>query len=220
VARAGIAPEEVDWVVMGHVLQAGAGQITARQGRGRRRHPTRGPGPHAQQRLPVEPDRSRLADQMIRAGELETAVAGGMESMSNAPYVLPKVRWEPDGRRRRRRRDDHDGLWSTFTGQHMGESSDEVNAASGSRARIRTLGGALAPARRGCRRIGAVRARARRGRRRRGRAVDAGSIEDEGDPAPTRRQSLAAAAAGVHGRTARSRRQRLAAVRTERPPSS
>jgi acetyl-CoA C-acetyltransferase len=70
------------------------------------------------------------ADQMIRAGELETVLAGGMESMSNAPYVLPHARWGG------RIGDDeivdtmiHDGLWSTFTGQHMGESSDEVNAA-------------------------------------------------------------------------------------------
>jgi acetyl-CoA C-acetyltransferase len=72
------------------------------------------------------------ADLMIRAGELHTVVAGGMESMTNAPYLLPRTRWGA------RLGDStivdamiHDGLWSTFTGQHMGESSDEVNAALG-----------------------------------------------------------------------------------------
>src|SRR5207253_10830214 len=62
--------------------------------------------------------------------ELETAVAGGMESMTNAPYLLPLARW--GGRIGDADLVDamiHDGLWSTFTGQHMGESSDEVNAA-------------------------------------------------------------------------------------------
>ena len=72
------------------------------------------------------------ADQLIRLGELDTAVAGGMESMTHAPYVLPKARW--GGRMGDAEIVDamiHDGLWSTFTGQHMGESSDEVNAALG-----------------------------------------------------------------------------------------
>jgi acetyl-CoA C-acetyltransferase len=67
---------------------------------------------------------------LIRAGDVDAVVAGGMESMTNAPYVLPKARWGA-------RMGDgevvdamiHDGLWSTFTGQHMGESSDEVNEA-------------------------------------------------------------------------------------------
>jgi acetyl-CoA C-acetyltransferase len=70
-----------------------------------------------------------LADQLIRAGELEVAVAGGMESMTNAPYVAPRARW--GARMGPAELVDtmiHDGLWSTFTGQHMGESSDEVNA--------------------------------------------------------------------------------------------
>src|SRR5216683_2343473 len=69
-----------------------------------------------------------LADQLIRAGEVEVVVAGGMESMSEAPYLVPKARFGA-------RMGDaemidsmvHDGLWSTFLNQHMGESSDDVN---------------------------------------------------------------------------------------------
>ena len=73
-----------------------------------------------------------MADQMIRAGEIEVAVAGGMESMTNAPYVLPK------GREGTRLGDSelidsmiHDGLWSSFLDQHMGEGTDEVSAELG-----------------------------------------------------------------------------------------
>jgi len=132
VARAGIAPEEVDWVVLGHVLQAGAGQITARQAAVAAGLPIEVPAITLNNVCLSSLTSLALADQMIRAGELDTAVAGGMESMSNAPYVLPKVRFGA-------RMGDgalvdamiHDGLWSTFTGQHMGESSDEVNAALG-----------------------------------------------------------------------------------------
>ncbi|MEX0743766.1 MAG: acetyl-CoA C-acyltransferase, partial [Actinomycetota bacterium] len=73
-----------------------------------------------------------LADQLIRAGEVEVVVAGGMESMTRAPYLLPRAR---DGARLGHAEliDSmiHDGLWSTFTRQHMGESSDEINAELG-----------------------------------------------------------------------------------------
>ncbi len=77
-------------------------------------------------------DAIALADQLIRAGEVETVVAGGMESMSNAPYLLS------DGREGARLGDArivdsmmHDGLWSTFTRMTMGEASDGVNAELG-----------------------------------------------------------------------------------------
>jgi acetyl-CoA C-acetyltransferase len=69
-----------------------------------------------------------LADQLIRAGEVEVVVAGGMESMSEAPYLVPKARF--GARMGNAEMIDsmvHDGLWSTFLNQHMGESSDEVN---------------------------------------------------------------------------------------------
>jgi acetyl-CoA C-acetyltransferase len=69
-----------------------------------------------------------LADQLIRAGEVEVVVAGGMESMSEAPYLFPKARF--GARMGNAQLVDsmiHDGLWSTFLEQHMGESSDDVN---------------------------------------------------------------------------------------------
>ena len=73
-----------------------------------------------------------LADQMIRAGEVDVVVAGGMESMTQAPYVVA----EGPGGLRLGDADlvdsmIYDGLWSTFTEQTMGESSDEVNAELG-----------------------------------------------------------------------------------------
>jgi acetyl-CoA C-acetyltransferase len=73
-----------------------------------------------------------LADQLIRAGEVDVVVAGGMESMTNAPYVLPRAR---EGSRLGDAElidsMQHDGLWSTFTRMTMGEASDEVNAEIG-----------------------------------------------------------------------------------------
>jgi acetyl-CoA C-acetyltransferase len=73
-----------------------------------------------------------LADQLIRAGEVELVVAGGMESMTRAPYLMPAGR---DGSRLGHTQmiDSmvHDGLWSSFRQQHMGASSDEVNAELG-----------------------------------------------------------------------------------------
>jgi len=70
-----------------------------------------------------------LADQLIRAGEVEVVVAGGMESMSQAPYLIPSARW--GARMGNAQIVDsmvYDGLWSTFTDRHMGDSSDDVNA--------------------------------------------------------------------------------------------
>jgi acetyl-CoA C-acetyltransferase len=129
VERAAIRPRDVEWVVMGHVLQAGAGQITARQAAIAAGIPHEVPAITLNNVCLSSLTALAFADQAIRAGELETVVAGGMESMTNAPYVLPKARWGA-------RLGDgeivdamiHDGLWSTFTGQTMGASSDEVNA--------------------------------------------------------------------------------------------
>jgi acetyl-CoA C-acetyltransferase len=132
VRRAGVAPDDVDWVVMGHVIQAGAGQITARQAAIAAGLPQDVPAITINNVCLSSLTAVALADQMIRAGELETVVAGGMESMTNAPYLLPQARW--GGRLGDGDVVDamiHDGLWSTFTGQHMGESSDEVNATLG-----------------------------------------------------------------------------------------
>src|SRR5689334_5777402 len=132
VARAAIPGEEIDHVVMGHVLQAGLGQITSRQAAVAAGVPKEVPAITLNNVCLSSLTAIAYADQLIRAGELETALAGGMESMSNAPYVAPRVRW--GGRLGDAHLVDaliHDGLWSTFTGQHMGESSDEVNAALG-----------------------------------------------------------------------------------------
>jgi len=130
VARATVAPEEIDYVVMGHVLQAGLGQITSRQAAIAAGLPKEVPAITLNNVCLSSLTAIAYADQLIRLGELETAVAGGMESMTNAPFVLPSARW--GGRLGDAGLIDvmiHDGLWSTFTGQHMGESSDEVNDA-------------------------------------------------------------------------------------------
>ena len=132
VARAGVPPGEVDYVLMGQVLQAGAGQITARQAAIAAGVPQHVAAITLNKVCLSSLTAVALADQLIRAGEIEVAVAGGMESMTNAPYVVPGARW--GARMGPAELVDtmiHDGLWSTFTGQHMGESSDQVNAALG-----------------------------------------------------------------------------------------
>ena len=126
--RSGITGDQVDYVIMGQVLQAGAGQITARQAAIEAGIPQHVPGITINKVCLSGLNAIALADQMIRAGEVDVVVAGGMESMSEAPYLFPKARFGA------RMGDStmvdsmiHDGLWSTFTGQHMGESSDDVN---------------------------------------------------------------------------------------------
>ncbi len=129
VSRAGVEGASIDYVIMGQVLQAGAGQITARQASIGAGLPKEVPAITINKVCLSGLNAIALADQLIRAGEIEVAVAGGMESMTNAPYVLPKARFGA-----RMGNTDlvdtmvYDGLWSTFTDQHMGESSDEVNA--------------------------------------------------------------------------------------------
>jgi acetyl-CoA C-acetyltransferase len=127
-ARARVSPGEVDYVLMGQVLQAGTGQITARQAAIAAGIPVEVPAITLNKVCLSSLTAVALADQLIRAGELEVAIAGGMESMTNAPYVAPGARW--GARMGPSELVDtmiHDGLWSTFTGQHMGESSDRVN---------------------------------------------------------------------------------------------
>jgi acetyl-CoA C-acetyltransferase len=129
-ARAGVSPGDVEYVLMGQVLQAGTGQITARQAAIAAGIPLEVPAITLNKVCLSSLTAVALADQLIRAGELEVAVAGGMESMTNAPYVAPGVRWGMrTGPAELVDTMIHDGLWSTFTGQHMGESSDQVNDA-------------------------------------------------------------------------------------------
>jgi acetyl-CoA C-acetyltransferase len=126
--RSGVAPEQVGYVIMGHVIQAGAGQITARQAAVGAGIPKEVPAITVNKVCLSGLSAIAMADQMIRAGELEIAVAGGMESMTNAPFLIPKAR---DGSRL----GDtpmldsmvHDGLWSSFHDHHMGEGTDIVS---------------------------------------------------------------------------------------------
>jgi acetyl-CoA C-acetyltransferase len=126
--RTGVTGEQVDYVIMGHVIQAGAGQITARQAAIAAGIPRESPAITVNNFFLSITSAIAIADQMIRAGELDLVVAGGMESMTNAPFVLPKAR---DGARL----GDvqmldaliHDGLWCAFDDRHMGEGTDAIN---------------------------------------------------------------------------------------------
>ncbi len=128
-ARAGVPAGRVDYVIMGHVLQAGQGQITARQAAIAGGVPKEVPALTVNKVCLSGTSAIAIADQMIRAGEIDLAVAGGMESMTNAPYLLPKAR---EGSRLGDAElvDSmiHDGLWSSFTRQHMGAGTDEISA--------------------------------------------------------------------------------------------
>ncbi len=132
VERAGIEGGQVDYAIVGHVLQAGAGQITSLQASIGAGLPKDVPAITINKVCLSGMAAIAMADQMIRAGEIEVAVAGGMESMTNAPYVFPK------GREGSRLGDAelidsmiHDGLWSSFLEQHMGEGTDAVSAELG-----------------------------------------------------------------------------------------
>ena len=127
--RSGVAADQVDYVIMGQVLQAGAGQITARQAAIGAGIPQEVPAITINKVCLSGLNAIALADQLIRAGEVEVVVAGGMESMSQAPYLVPKARF--GARMGNTELVDsmvHDGLWSTFLKDHMGASSDDVNS--------------------------------------------------------------------------------------------
>src|SRR5918993_4243422 len=90
--RAGTAPEDVDYVIMGQVLQAGSGQIPSRQAAVLAGIPMTVPSLTINKVCLSGLDAIALADQLVRAGEVEVVVAGGMESMTNAPHLLPGSR--------------------------------------------------------------------------------------------------------------------------------
>src|SRR5689334_21333449 len=87
-ARGGVAPDQVQYVIMGQVLQAGAGQITARQAAVLAGIPMTTPALTINKVCLSGLDAIALADQLIRAGEFDIVVAGGMESMTNAPHLV------------------------------------------------------------------------------------------------------------------------------------
>jgi acetyl-CoA C-acetyltransferase len=130
--RSGVAPEQIEYSIMGHVLQAGQGQITSRQAAIAAGIPKEIPAITVNKVCLSGTSAVAIADQMIRAGDLEIAVAGGMESMTNAPFVLPKAR---EGSRLgdTEMLDSmiHDGLWCAFDDRHMGEGTDAISAELG-----------------------------------------------------------------------------------------
>src|SRR5213596_938067 len=126
--RAGVENDEVEYAIMGQVLQGGAGQAPSRQA-------TVGAG------LPIEIGSDtinkvcassiravEIADQMISAGDVQVVVAGGMESMTNAPYALKKARFGYKlGNGTLIDLTTHDGLTSSFDGRHMVEQASFVS---------------------------------------------------------------------------------------------
>src|SRR3712207_2515487 len=91
-SRAGISGDQVDYVVLGQVLQAGAGQITARQAAVKGGVPMTVPALTVNKVCLSGLNAIALADQLISLGEFDVVVAGGMESMTNGPYLLPGAR--------------------------------------------------------------------------------------------------------------------------------
>jgi acetyl-CoA C-acetyltransferase len=123
--RCGLTGEQVDYVIMGQVLQAGTGQITARQAAVVGGIPMLIPAITINKVCLSGLNAIYLADQMIQSGEADVVVAGGMESMTNAPYLLP-------GARAGLRMGNsevvdamiHDGLWCAFDAVHMGNGTE------------------------------------------------------------------------------------------------
>jgi acetyl-CoA C-acetyltransferase len=125
--RAGIEPEEVGYVVMGQVLQAGAGQAPARQAAVAAGIPKEVPADTINKVCASSIRALEIAELMISAGPHDVVVTGGMESMSRAPYLLPKARF--GYRLGHGEVLDHmvfDGLTSTFDGLHMIQQASQV----------------------------------------------------------------------------------------------
>ncbi len=130
--RSGVAPDVVDYVIMGQVIQAGSGQITARQAAVKAGIPMDVPSITINKVCLSGIDAIALADQLIRAGEFEIVVAGGMESMTNAPHLVPGSRegvkygdWKLVDSMA------YDALFCAFDQKAMGESTEEYNARYG-----------------------------------------------------------------------------------------
>jgi acetyl-CoA C-acetyltransferase len=125
--RTGLANDEIEYVIMGQVLQGGAGQAPARQAAIGAGLPIEVPADTINKVCASSIRAVGIADQMIRAGDHQVVVAGGMESMSNAPYILKKARFGyrlGDGTLIDLMT--HDGLTSTFDNKHMVEQASFV----------------------------------------------------------------------------------------------
>jgi acetyl-CoA C-acetyltransferase len=130
--RAGVAPGQVDYVIMGQVLQAGAGQMPARQAAVKAGIPMTVPSLLINKVCLSGLDAIALADQLIRAGEFEIVVAGGMESMTGAPHLLPKSReGYKYGSIEVLDHMAYDGLTDALDGIPMGESTEHHNGKLG-----------------------------------------------------------------------------------------
>ena len=126
--RAGITGDQVDYVVLGQVLQAGAGQMPARQAAVKAGIPMNVPSLLVNKVCLSGLDAIALADQLIGAGEFEVVVAGGMESMTNAPHLLPSLReGHKYGAVEVVDSMAYDGLTDAFDHIPMGESTDRHN---------------------------------------------------------------------------------------------
>lgn len=127
--KAGVKGDQVDYVIMGQVLTAGAGQIPARQAAVKGGIPTDVPALTINKVCLSGLDAVALAAQLIRAGEFDVVVAGGQESMTNAPHLLEKSReGYKYGDVTMRDHMAFDGLWDAFTDQAMGNLTEQANA--------------------------------------------------------------------------------------------
>ncbi|GGU14502.1 acetyl-CoA C-acetyltransferase [Streptomyces violascens] len=130
--RAGIGGDQVQYVIMGQVLQAGAGQIPARQAAVKAGIPMNVPALTINKVCLSGLDAIALADQLIRAGEFDIVVAGGQESMTNAPHLLPKSREGfKYGAIEMLDAMAYDGLTDSFENIPMGESTEKHNTRLG-----------------------------------------------------------------------------------------
>ncbi len=126
--KSGVRPDQVDYVIMGQVLTAGAGQIPARQAAAKAGIPMSVPALTINKVCLSGLDAIALADQLIRAGEFDIVVAGGQESMTNAPHMLEKSRsGYKYGDVTMRDHMAFDGLWDAFTDQAMGALTETAN---------------------------------------------------------------------------------------------
>jgi len=127
--KAGVAPEQVEYVIMGQVLTAGAGQIPARQAAVAAGIPMDVPALTINKVCLSGINAIAMADQMIRAGEFDVVVAGGQESMSQAPHMLEKSRAGfKYGDVTLRDHMAYDGLHDIFTDQAMGNLTESANS--------------------------------------------------------------------------------------------
>lgn len=126
--KAGVTGDQVDYVIMGQVLTAGAGQIPARQAAVKGGIPMGVPALTINKVCLSGLDAVALAAQLIRAGEFDVVVAGGQESMTNAPHLLEKSReGYKYGDVTMRDHMAFDGLWDAFTDQAMGNLTEQAN---------------------------------------------------------------------------------------------